>query len=111
MASTSPKLDEYINDTFDNKEEESSVGTVVEESELDATTKFWNAMLLIAAFGYALYSLVNIDHGMTRGWTQSEVALRIPLDNWASYEASLNNKPVWTKTFINVIIYLSPYYV
>ena len=106
MASTSPKLDEYINDTFDNKEEESSVGTVVEESELDATTKFWNAMLLIAAFGYALYSLVNIDHGMTRGWTQSEVALRIPLDNWASYEASLNNKPVWTKTFINVIIYL-----
>lgn len=109
MASTSPKLEEYMDDTLKGKDQDSGnedESLVLMESELDATTKFWNAVLLITAFGYALYSLVNIDHGMMRGWTQSEVALRIPLDNWASYEASLNNKPVWTKTFINVIIYL-----
>lgn len=114
MASTSPKLEEYMDDTLkgENKDSDSNSNSnadeslVLMESELDATTKFWNAVLLITAFGYALYSLVNIDHGMMRGWTQSEVALRIPLDNWASYESSLNNKPVWTKTFINVIIYL-----
>ena len=30
----------------------------------------------------------------------------IPLDTWASYENSLSEKPVATKTIINVIIYL-----
>ena len=32
--------------------------------------------------------------------------MRIPLDNWASYESSLEDRPVFTKTLINVIIYL-----
>lgn len=32
--------------------------------------------------------------------------MRIPLDNWSSYESSLNSQPVVTKTMINVIIYL-----
>lgn len=76
------------------------------QDNLLPATQFWNAFLLLTTFGYAIYSLLNIDHGMMRGWTQSEIAMRIPLDNWASYEASLNNKPIFTKTFINVIIYL-----
>lgn len=32
--------------------------------------------------------------------------MRIPLDNWASYESSLEDRPIFTKTLINVIIYL-----
>ena len=52
------------------------------------------------------YTIFNVDHGMTRGWTLEEKAMRIPLDNWASYESSLNTQPVITKTMINVIIYL-----
>jgi len=32
--------------------------------------------------------------------------MRIPLDNWGAYESYLANKPVVTKTLINVIIYL-----
>ncbi len=31
---------------------------------------------------------------------------RIPLDNWNNYETSLAEKPIFTKTLINVIIYL-----
>jgi protein Mpv17 len=32
--------------------------------------------------------------------------MRIPLDNWSSYESSLEEKPIFTKTLINVVIYL-----
>jgi protein Mpv17 len=75
-------------------------------SELDLQQQVINGMFLAAAFGYALYTILDIDHGMTRGWSASEIAMRIPLDNWGNYESALANKPVFTKTLINVIIYL-----
>eukprot|EP00978_Attheya_sp_CCMP212_P030820 scaffold114610_cov43-Attheya_sp.AAC.1 len=65
-----------------------------------------NVAILLASFGFALHTILDIDHGMTRGWTQSEIALRIPVDTWSSYENSLSQKPIATKTTINVIIYL-----
>jgi protein Mpv17 len=74
--------------------------------ELMTWQSVYNALLLTATFGYAIYTILNIDHGMTRGWTQSEIAMRIPLDTWSSYETSLASKPIYTKTLINVIIYL-----
>jgi hypothetical protein len=33
--------------------------------------KILNGILLTLAFGSAIYAVVNIDAGMTRGWTQS----------------------------------------
>jgi protein Mpv17 len=80
--------------------------SLVEESQLTLQQKIINGLFLSAAFGYALYVILNIDHGMTRGWTGSEIAMRVPLDNWGAYESYLANKPVVTKTLINVIIYL-----
>ena len=68
--------------------------------------KLFNAALLALSFGFAFYTILNIDSEITRGWTSSEVAMRIPLDTWSSYEASLSSKPVETKTLINVVIYL-----
>ena len=68
--------------------------------------KIVNGTFLALCFGFALYTILNIDHGMTRGWSQSEIAMRIPLDNWSSYESALLEKPIFTKTIINVIIYL-----
>jgi protein Mpv17 len=68
--------------------------------------KVFNALLLVSSFGYALYTILSVDAGMTRGWTQSEIAMRVPLDNWHSYESALAESPVATKTAINVIIYL-----
>lgn len=65
-----------------------------------------NALVLSACFGYAVFTILNIDHGMTRGWSASEIVTRLPLDNWSSYESALLEKPVMTKTVINVIIYL-----
>ena len=78
----------------------------IEALETQLTSKVLNACILIACFGFVTYTVLNVDQGMTRGWSISEKAMRIPLDNWASYESSLNTQPVATKTMINVIIYL-----
>ena len=82
--------------------------TVTADSGLDLSLqqKVINGVFLAAAFGYAVFTILNVDAGMTRGWTASEIAMRIPLDNWGSYEEYLANKPIITKTLINVIIYL-----
>lgn len=72
----------------------------------EAMRKVTNGILLAICFGYAAYTILNIDAHMTRGWTQSEIAMRIPLDNWSNYESSLEEKPIYTKTLINVVIYL-----
>ena len=68
--------------------------------------KALNGLFLAGCFGAALHAVVNVDHGMTRGWTQSEIAMRIPMDTWSSYESALSSKPIFTKTAINVVIYL-----
>ena len=78
----------------------------VSEKGKELASKILNAILLLTCFGFAVYSVVNVDSGMTRGWTMGEKAMRIPLDNWSSYESSLNSQPIVTKTTINVIIYL-----
>lgn len=69
-------------------------------------SKLFNFTLLAVSFGFVFFSVFYIDKGMTRGWSPSEIGMRIPLDTWASYENSLSEKPVATKTIINVVIYL-----
>ena len=68
--------------------------------------KALNAFILILCFAFVTNLVLNVDEGMTRGWTMTEKAMRIPLDNWSSYESSLNSQPIFTKTMINVVIYL-----
>lgn len=72
----------------------------------ETVRKAVNFVFLACSFGFAIYTILSIDSGMTRGWTQSEIAMRIPLDNWSHYENALEESPVETKTAINVIIYL-----
>jgi len=69
-------------------------------------SKLFNFALLVASFGFVFSAVFNIDRGMTRGWSPAEIGMRIPLDTWASYENSLSEKPVATKTIINIVIYL-----
>ncbi|KAL7560025.1 hypothetical protein ACA910_013516 [Epithemia clementina (nom. ined.)] len=78
----------------------------IEEDRQETWSKVINGLFLAVCFGVAIGSLLSIDQGMTRGWTQSEIALRLPLDAWTSYEAALEESPVATKTMINVVIYL-----
>eukprot|EP00977_Amphora_coffeiformis_P020292 scaffold8048_cov155-Amphora_coffeaeformis.AAC.3 len=34
------------------------------------------------------------------------MVMRIPLNAWAGYEGALEDKPIFTKTMVNVVIYL-----
>ena len=86
-----------------SQEELSSSGS---HKHYSSEEKFTNLVFLSVTFGYALYTILSIDGGMSRGWSASEIAMRIPLDNWGAYESYLANKPIITKSLINVIIYL-----
>lgn len=88
------------NNDFNNKPQKQ------QQKEPQLTSKAFNATFLMLCFGFAAYSILTVDEGMTRGWSIPEKAMRIPLDNWSSYESSLNQQPIFTKTTINVVIYL-----
>lgn len=89
-----------------NSNDNNNMGAIMDAETKALAQKILNAVFLAACFGWAAYTIFNIDDGMTRGWTQGEIAMRIPLDNWSNYERSLQDKPVFTKTLINVVIYL-----
>ena len=40
-----------------------------------------------------------------RGWTTEEVAVRIPVDNWLSYSAVLEQSPLYTKAVTSATVY------
>ena len=66
-------------------------------------------MLLIVLFLFQLCFPLFAHHicmSMLFCVSSQEIALRIPLDAWSSYEAALEESPVATKTMINVVIYL-----
>lgn len=79
----SVKVDEFVEATLDHHNNESStlVPTLqTTEPDYDSLTKkVLNGAILAISFGYAAYTILNIDHGMTRGWTQGEIAMRIPV--------------------------------
>jgi protein Mpv17 len=95
-----------ITDDAQNKVSSDDPASSSSSLELTSEQKIINLVVLAAAFGYAFYTILSIDSGMTRGWSASEIAMRIPLDNWGAYESYLANKPIMTKSLINVIIYL-----
>lgn len=65
-----------------------------------------NLVLVFGIVCFAANSIIMVDRELWRGWTWQEVLLRMPAANWFSYEAALRSNPVWTKTLINVIIYV-----
>ena len=52
-----------------------------------------------------LAKLSLVDQGMTRGWTAAEMAVRIPVDNWADYYQVLTNSPIQTKAATSATVY------
>ena len=110
INATTELLESYPHDD-DSSLMSSSLDLQQEQQEMTTKVytreqKFTNLVVLSLAFGYAIYTILSIDGGMTRGWSASEIAMRIPLDNWGAYESYLATKPILTKSLINVIIYL-----
>ncbi|CAM9467187.1 unnamed protein product [Ectocarpus sp. 8 AP-2014] len=65
-----------------------------------------NLCILLFSGLWIVHSIVTVDATMWRGWTLQETLIRLPWDNWDSYEMGLLEHPIITKTAINVGIYL-----
>lgn len=93
-------------DEIENEETSNNKPFIETELNLSNTELIINAALVTFCFSFALYTIFNIDQGMTRGWTQAETLVRMPVDSWKGYEDSLAAKPLFTKTMLNTIVYL-----
>jgi len=66
---------------------------------------FINTFILLLIGAIVLTKITLVDNGITRGWTSSEIAYRIPLDNWLTYNEILDREPVFTKGVTSATVY------
>ena len=64
-----------------------------------------NFSILIIALAAVAYQVFTIDTGITRGWSPEEVAYRVPIDNWRSYNDVLGAAPIQTKAITSATVY------
>ena len=64
-----------------------------------------NSSILLVAIIAILYQVLTVDIGITRGWSAEEIASRIPLDNWLSYNNVLHLAPLQTKAVTSATVY------
>ena len=68
-----------------------------------------NTIINTSIFAFALVTVVfqvlSVDIGITRGWSTEEIAYRVPLDNWNSYNAILASAPIQTKSITSATVY------
>ncbi len=62
------------------------------------------AILLIISVS-VLNTVAGVDSEIMRGWTAEEMAVRIPVDNWLSYSAVLEQSPLSTKAITSATVY------
>ncbi|KAL7469265.1 hypothetical protein ACHAXS_009524 [Conticribra weissflogii] len=66
---------------------------------------FINLAILLLAIFTVLHQILSIDTHLSRGWTAEEIATRIPLDNWISYNHILSIAPLPTKAVTSATVY------
>lgn len=64
-----------------------------------------NLSVLTIIMLYVLTQILSVDVGITRGWTTTEIANRLPLDNWQSYASTLEMAPIRTKALTSASVY------
>lgn len=64
-----------------------------------------NTSIMAAVCAALIFKFVSVDFGMMHGWTFSEMAYRIPLDNWNDYTEILEAAPVATKAVTSASVY------
>ena len=64
-----------------------------------------NLSVLTIFILYVVTQILSVDVGITRGWTTTEIANRLPLDNWQSYASTLEMAPIRTKALTSASVY------
>ncbi|KAL7543636.1 hypothetical protein ACHAXR_012934, partial [Thalassiosira sp. AJA248-18] len=64
-----------------------------------------NISIIVITIVLVAIQVFSIDTGITRGWSTEEVAYRVPIDNWRSYNNILSMAPVQTKAVTSATVY------
>jgi len=64
-----------------------------------------NISIIVIAIVMVSIQVFSINTGITRGWSTDEVAYRVPIDNWRSYNDILNMAPIQTKAVTSATVY------
>jgi len=64
-----------------------------------------NTSIFAIALVTVVFQVLSVDVGITRGWSTEEIAYRVPLDNWNSYNAILAAAPIQTKSITSATVY------
>lgn len=64
-----------------------------------------NTSIFAIALVTVVFEVLSVDVGITRGWSTEEIAYRVPLDNWNSYNSILAAAPIQTKAITSATVY------
>ena len=64
-----------------------------------------NLSIVAIAIALVAIQVFTVNTGITRGWSPEEVAYRVPIDNWRSYNDILNMAPIQTKAVTSATVY------
>lgn len=81
------------------------IGFIVKEFDSMNINAIINTAVIVGVVVAVLNQLVTVDASIMRGWTASEMAVRIPVDNWLSYTEVLNQSPLSTKAITSATVY------
>ncbi|KAK1736631.1 hypothetical protein QTG54_012653 [Skeletonema marinoi] len=64
-----------------------------------------NTSIFAIALVTVVFQVLSVNVGIIRGWSTEEIAYRVPLDNWNSYNAILAAAPIQTKSITSATVY------
>lgn len=78
---------------------------LVQEVEAMDINAIINTGIIVLIVLGVLNNVATVDSSIMRGWTTEEMAVRIPVDNWISYNSVLERSPVATKAITSATVY------
>jgi protein Mpv17 len=98
-------LPDENNDVDDILTEDPIEYSINQWREMETNALINNGLLLVIAVA-VVWKVTTVNSlEMMRGWTASEMAWRVPIDNWASYSLTLSNAPIITKAVTSATVY------
>lgn len=85
--------------------EEDPIKFISQEINVMDMNAIINTAVIVMIAVAVLNQVATVDADMMRGWSVEEMALRIPIDNWNSYSAVLDDSPVQTKAITSATVY------
>mmetsp|Transcript_18574 Transcript_18574/g.26136 ORF Transcript_18574/g.26136 Transcript_18574/m.26136 type:complete len:338 (-) Transcript_18574:219-1232(-) len=97
--------DELSEDELQLLRQKDPIGYLINDIKKLDINAVINTAVLVGVAVAVLSRLATVDSAIMRGWTTSEMAVRIPIDNWNDYSAILDKSPLSTKAITSATVY------